>query len=88
LSGSTGDDYLRVVVEGPGHAGLSDEIRELFPTAVKIMISPREERAPRRTIEVSDTSPRELFSRYLEERGLKDDALLELFQELYEDVGT
>jgi exonuclease SbcD len=89
LSGTTGDDYLRIVVEGPGHAGLSDEIRELFPAAVKIIISPTEERAHRRTIEVSETSPRELFARYLEEeRGLKDDAILELFQELYEDVVT
>jgi exonuclease SbcD len=86
-AGTTGDDFLRVIVEGPARAGLSDVIRELFPDAVKIMVTATERGADRRRdIETSHTSPRDLFSRYLSERDIEDDAMLALFEELYEDA--
>ena len=85
LSGTTGDDYLRIVVEEPGRAGLSSEVRELFPEAVKIIVSPGgESPTGRRPLEMSGSSPRDLFARYLEQRSVEDDAMVALFQELYE----
>jgi DNA repair protein SbcD/Mre11 len=83
------DAYLRVHVREKVRVGLGDEVRELFPNAVDVVLentaaggSPPdlERRAGR--------SPRELFDAYLQSAGVEDDALTALFDELYEEVGS
>jgi exonuclease SbcD len=86
LGGTTGDDHLRVIVEGTAHTGLGDEIRELFPSAVKVIVEPKVRdgttpEAPSR----EGLSPTELFARFLGEKDIEDPALLKLFSELYEE---
>ncbi|MFN2388010.1 MAG: exonuclease SbcCD subunit D [Actinomycetota bacterium] len=86
--GTTGDDYLRIVVEEPPRATLADEVRDLFPNAIKVLVdwAPDQDAVPRRRAE--GASPTELFGSYLEERGMVDGAMIELFQELYEEASA
>ncbi len=87
MAGRTDDDYLRVNVAEPSRAGLADAVRELFPQAVKIIIDPGSRalpEAPSRSSPVA--SPQELFSRYLETRGIRDERMLALFGRLYEEA--
>lgn len=82
--GDQGADFLRVIVMEQARSGLADEVREMFPNAVKIRIdSERPEKEPER-IDRSEISPRELFKSYLASRGTEDDRLVRLFDELYE----
>jgi exonuclease SbcD len=85
LSGTTADDFLRVIVTEPGRVGLGDEVRELFPNAVKVIIdAPDEEgRKPRRS---AGASPRELFGEYLASKDIEDPRLVALFDKLYEEA--
>ncbi len=78
--------WLRVRVDEPARAGLADEVRELFPTAVEVAVRPAEaegggQRAPR-----LGRSPEELFAEYLAEHDVDDDRLLALFRELHDDL--
>lgn len=89
LAGTTGDDYLRVVVAGEASAGLAEQVREWFPFAVDVSIErpddPRragQDRAPARL----GRPPRELFAEYLSERAASDQRVLALFDELWEEV--
>ncbi|MGH2770903.1 MAG: exonuclease SbcCD subunit D [Actinomycetota bacterium] len=87
MAGRTGADYLRVKVTEPSRAGLADAVRELFPHAVQIIPdrdSQRKPGAPPRACPA--TSPQELFARYLEAKGIRDERMLALFGRLYEEA--
>jgi len=87
LTGSTGDDWLRVRVDEPARAGLAEEVRDLFPHAVDITVHRSEHEVP--TVERAarlGRSPRELFDEYLAEQGVEDDRLTALFDDLLEEV--
>ena len=87
-AGTTGDDYLRVIVEEPPSPGLADGIRELFPNAVDVIVEPPDrDDAGRQTIDPATLrgDPGTLFRRYLEETGIQDDALARLFDQLLQD---
>jgi DNA repair protein SbcD/Mre11 len=88
LRHEVGDDYLRLVVEEKARTGLGDEVRELFPNAVKVIVESGAQEAERATgrLERAATSPRELFTEYLAERGVDDHRLVDLFQKLYEEA--
>jgi exonuclease SbcD len=88
LRDDVGDDYLRVAVEEKARTGLGDEVRELFPNAVKVIVESGAEDIERATgrLERAATSPRELFTEYLAERGVDDQRLVDLFQRLYEEA--
>jgi DNA repair protein SbcD/Mre11 len=88
LRDEVGDDYLRVAVEEKARTGLGDEVRELFPNAVKVIVESAGGEAERATgrLERAATSPRELFTEYLAERGVDDQRLVDLFQKLYEEA--
>ncbi|HEX6499767.1 MAG TPA: exonuclease SbcCD subunit D [Micromonosporaceae bacterium] len=91
LSGmDTGDAWLRVVVRESPRAGLREQVQELLPRALEVRIDPemlpqtssggdRPARAGR--------SPHELFGDYLAAKGHVDNAVVELFSRLYEEVG-
>lgn len=87
LAGTTGDTWLRIVVEELGRPGISDEVRALFPRAVDVRVQSAPVSDSRERRERADQSPRELFTQFLDETGhARDQRLLELFDELVDEV--
>ncbi|MEA2460301.1 MAG: repair protein SbcD/Mre11, partial [Actinomycetota bacterium] len=87
LADTVGDAYLRVFLKERFRAGLGDEVREILPNAVKVIIETPD--APlgatkKRRIGTAAT-PRELFAEYLSERNSEDERMLQLFDSLYEE---
>jgi exonuclease SbcD len=84
---STGDDWLRVIVQGEVTAGVGDTVREWFPHAVDVAIDRDDERNGE-AIDVrrAHRSPTELFASYLAERGIADSRVQDLFDELLEEA--
>ncbi len=84
-----GDAHLRVVLTDADRAGLADEVRERFPTAVDVRID-HEDRpdGDEETWELDDfhQSPTDLFAQYLTEAQVEDPDLTALFGELLEQV--
>jgi exonuclease SbcD len=85
-----GDDaYVRAIVQGPARVGLADEVRELFPEAVDVRVE----------VPAADGSdgedgdgggehrtPTEQFAGYLSSKGVADDRLVSLFDELHDEA--
>lgn len=89
LTGGLGDEFLRVFVEEPVRAGLADEVRELFPNAVDVVVLRDDAEADSDrdwTPDHARSSPAELFAEYLSDRNVQDPAVEELFRELLEDA--
>ena len=84
---TTGDDFLRVIVEEAPTPSLAERVRDMFPNAVDVILArPEETGAERQEIDpVELRDPRTQFQRYLEERGIEGDELTKLFAELLED---
>ena len=82
-TGTTGEDYLRVIVRGDRRAGLADQVREWFPDAVDVAVEApaAKEDAARRPARTG-RSAHELFAEYLSDRGAADERVLALFDEL------
>jgi exonuclease SbcD len=87
LAGTTGDAYLKIVLEEPARAGLADHVRDMFPGAVDVVLAvpdeprggvPREARLGR--------VPHELFEEYLAEVDASDERVVALFDELLEEA--
>lgn len=92
LAPRQGDAWLRVVVSEPPRAGLREEVQDLLPQAVEVIIDPRLLPDPRAAAARSRATPRagrtagELFSDFLRQRGHEDPELLELFHRLHDEV--
>jgi exonuclease SbcD len=87
IAGTTGDDYLRVVVRGDARAGLAEDVRELFgENTVDVMIQTDADLQlgldPRAH---ESKSPKELFREYLGELKAADERVIALFDELLEE---
>jgi exonuclease SbcD len=87
LAGTTGDDYLRIIVRAEARAGMADQVREMFgETAVDVMIETGADRAlgldPRAH---EGKPPPQLFREYLDEKKAADERVVALFDELYEE---
>ncbi len=86
---STGDAYLRIVIEERPSPGLADEMREAFPNAVDVRVvheaDEPDETDPLDFAQVR-RSPRDLFARYLEQKGVEGEELLKLFDRLLEEL--
>jgi exonuclease SbcD len=83
--------WLRVIVAERPRAGLREEVQELLPRALEVRVDPQslpELDAPSRPGNAAARSPRELFAEYLAARGSEDEAVGELFNELYDEVVT
>ena len=77
-----GDAYLRVELEEPARVGLADDVRELFPDAVDVVIAtPEDVREATPPVRLG-RPPHELFSEYLTQKNAFDERLLALFDEL------
>jgi len=83
LAGTTGDDYLRVVVRGQQRAGLAEQVREWFREAVDVGVEASDsiQGAPDGLRRLG-RSPVELFGEYLTDRDSADERVLALFSEL------
>lgn len=80
-----GDDHLRVIVTSKAYTGMGEDVRKLFPSAVKVIAAAPEDERPTDTVDRQTLSPQDLFTRYLDERDIEDPALVSLFSELYEE---
>ncbi len=83
--------WLRVIVAERPRAGLREEVQELLPRALEVRVDPQalpELDAPSRPVNAAARSPRELFAEYLASRGSADEAVGELFNQLYDEVVT
>jgi exonuclease SbcD len=87
IAGSTGDDYLRVIVRGDVRAGLADDVRDLLgENTVDVMIQSDADAEIGIDPRAHETrSPKELFREYLAEKKVNDDRVLTLFDELFEE---
>jgi DNA repair protein SbcD/Mre11 len=87
---SYGDAWLRVVVRETPRAGLADDVRALLPRAVDVRIDPpvdgrsQQPRTPARL----GRAPTDLFAEFLNDRGITDERIAALFQELLDDAAA
>jgi DNA repair protein SbcD/Mre11 len=88
LAGTTGDDFLRIVVTDRRRAGLADEVRTLFPHCVDVLVQSPQDTATPAHAPVAGRSPGELFRSYLDVADLDDPRLPVAFDELLEEVGS
>jgi exonuclease SbcD len=88
-AGTTGDAYLKIKVREKSRVGLADEVRELFPDAVDVVVErPEPEDGQRATVSRAGLSPRDLFGAYLTQQGVDDPRLITLFDELLDEAAT
>ena len=88
LAGTTGEDYLRVILEEPPSPGLADGIREMFPHAVDVVVAgvaSDDTNGPAVDPDTLRGNPGALFRQYLEESGVEGDELAKLFDQLLEE---
>lgn len=85
LRDNTGGDLLRVIVKEKIRVGLADEVRALFPHAVKVLVRPELQGETAARPQRSHNAPHELFGQYLSERDVDDPELVRLFGSLYEE---
>ncbi len=87
IAGTTGDDYLRVIVRGDARAGLADDVREMLgENTIDVMIQSDEDVQLGIDPRAHETrSPKELFREYLAEKKVNDERVLALFDELFEE---
>lgn len=87
LAGTTGEDYLRIVLNEKSRVGLGEEVRELFPNAVKVIVEHEATGGDgRKQLDRTSLTPHELFLLYLDEKEVEDEGLVTLFDELYEEA--
>ncbi len=81
--------WLRVYVRERPRAGLKEDVQALLPRALEVRIDPLmlpELAASSQRVSNAGRSPRELFAEYLAIKGVADDAVGRLFNQLYEEV--
>ncbi|MEU6711655.1 exonuclease SbcCD subunit D [Nonomuraea sp. NPDC046802] len=82
-----GDDWLKVIVEEKPRVGLADDVRDLLPGSVDVMLDERFRPVPAtRKGGTAGRSPRELFREYLTATGRHDEQVATLFDRLYDEV--
>ncbi|WP_084960158.1 exonuclease SbcCD subunit D [Thermoactinospora rubra] len=82
-----GDDWVKVIVEEKPRVGLADQVREVLPGAIDVVLDERFR--PVRAVRQAGggaRSPRELFRDYLSATGREDDRVAALFDRLYDEV--
>jgi exonuclease SbcD len=79
--------YLRVHVRERLRLGLADEVRELFPNVVDVVLEAPAGRGQAEPIEPrSERSAHSLFAEYLRDADIDDPNLVALFDTLYEEA--
>jgi exonuclease SbcD len=81
------DAYVKVVLRESARVGLADEVREVIPNAVEVVLeSPTEVKEKRESRQGLD--PTEAFARYLVDRDAADPSVETLFAELIDEAMT
>ncbi|MGH3832861.1 MAG: exonuclease SbcCD subunit D [Pseudonocardiaceae bacterium] len=90
LTGTVGDDFLRVWVREPSRAGLREEVTDLLPNALEVRIDPEFAVPVTGSRPASgpgvERTPLELFREYCATRTIDDGRLGALFARLHEHV--
>lgn len=80
------DAWLKVIVRGPGRAGLAHTVRELLgPGVVDVRVESTASDARRRNLDHRSRSPQELFGEYLKHESIEDRRVRELFVQLLDE---
>ncbi|MFI5908656.1 exonuclease SbcCD subunit D [Dactylosporangium sp. NPDC051541] len=85
----TGKAWLRVYVQESPRAGLREEVQDLLPNALEVRIDPKLLPGPgagRAEAARAGRSAGELFADYLDQRGHADEATVNLFHRLHDEV--
>jgi exonuclease SbcD len=84
------DAWLRVFIRETPRVGLREDVQELLPNALEVRIDPDmvPDKAGERMAQRAGRSPRELFGDYLDNKGITEDGVRELFDELYDEVSS
>jgi exonuclease SbcD len=82
------DAYVRVHVREKLRVGLADEVRELFPDVVDVVLEVPTARGNGEPVPESrsERSPHDLFAAYLRDADVDDPNLVALFDTLYEEA--
>jgi len=84
-----GEDYLRVWVTEPAHAGLRDDIAETLPNALEIRIHPDFSTAAsgrKVTVDQANRTPGQLFAGYCASANVEDSRVATLFATLHDEA--
>jgi exonuclease SbcD len=88
-AGTTDDDFLRVIVEDPGRAGLAETVREMLgESVVEVQLDRGAPTPPGHGPEhrpKTARTPHALFSEYLVRENIDDDRLTRMFAELLDE---
>ncbi len=90
-AGTTGEDFLRLIVEERASPGLAEGLREAFPRAVDVIVAGGDRETSRvRPVDPGALrgDPGAVFRQYLEEQDIEGDELTSLFDELLDDELT
>jgi len=80
------DAWLKVVVQGPGRAGLAQTVRELLgPGVVDVRVESPGPIAARRKLDHRSRSPQEVFGEYLKHENIEDRRIRDLFGKLLDE---
>lgn len=88
LSAVSVDDeaWLKVVVQGPGRAGLAQTVRQLLgPGVVDVRVESPGPVTGRRKLDHRSRSPQEVFGEYLKHENIEDRRVRDLFGELLDE---
>jgi exonuclease SbcD len=90
LAGTTGDDYLRVVVREDARAGLADDVMAIFgETCVDVIVERDGDIDFGADVRAHEQkAPGVLFREYLTERSATDERVIALFDELHEEASA
>jgi exonuclease SbcD len=87
LAGEVEDAYVKVLLDEKGRAGLNEEVRSAIPGAVDVVVARPDTGEPRQRATRVGRSPLELFETYLASKEIDDQAVVDLFRELEQEVG-
>ena len=80
------DAWLKVVVEGPGRAGLVQTVRELLGSGVvDVRVESPGSAVRKRRVDHRSRSPQEVFDEYLKHENIEDTRVLDLFGDLLDE---
>jgi exonuclease SbcD len=78
--------YVKVVLDEKARSGLSEEVQAAIPGAVIVTLARTDDTRLKERVARVGRSPVELFATYLTSKGVADQAVLDLFKELEQEV--